>query len=90
MSQLIFYTHMQFLDAIPVNWFIIGTSVLTGVILFLILTQIPDEEEETEKKEDQKPANTAILESKPSRKSPSRPAKKSAAKTGGRMSSRRR
>lgn len=36
---------MPILDAIPVNWFIVGTSVLAGVILFLILTQIPDEEE---------------------------------------------
>jgi hypothetical protein len=36
---------MPILDAIPVNIFIIGTSVLAGVILFLILTQIPDEEE---------------------------------------------
>jgi len=32
------------LDSIPVNWFIAGTTLLTGVILFLILTQIPDEE----------------------------------------------
>lgn len=36
---------MPILDAIPVNWFILGTSILAGVILFLILTQIPDEEE---------------------------------------------
>lgn len=34
---------MPILDAIPVNIFIIGTSLLAGVILFLILTQIPDE-----------------------------------------------
>jgi hypothetical protein len=34
------------LDSIPVNWFILGTSVLAGVILFLILTQIPDDEED--------------------------------------------
>lgn len=32
------------LDAIPINWFILGTSVLAGVILFLILT-MPEEEE---------------------------------------------
>lgn len=35
------------LDSIPVNWFIIGTTILAGVILFLILTQIPDEEKKT-------------------------------------------
>lgn len=39
---------MPILDAIPVNWFILGTSVLAGVILFLILTQVPDEEEKEE------------------------------------------
>ena len=38
------YKCMPILDAIPVNWFIVGTSVLAGVILFLILTQVPDEE----------------------------------------------
>ncbi len=42
---------MPILDSIPVNWFILGTAVLAGVILFLILTQIPAEEE---KKEDRK------------------------------------
>lgn len=36
---------MPILDAIPVNVFIAGTTLLTGVILFFILTQIPDEEE---------------------------------------------
>ena len=41
---------MALLNAIPVNIFIIGTSLLAGVILFLILTQIPDEEEEKTKK----------------------------------------
>ncbi|MBI3888058.1 hypothetical protein HY310_03255 [Candidatus Microgenomates bacterium] len=41
---------MSWLDAIPVNVFIIGCSVLAGVILFLILTQIPDEEEKEEEK----------------------------------------
>ncbi len=39
---------MPILDAIPVNWFIVGTSILAGVILFLILWQIPDEEETPE------------------------------------------
>lgn len=38
------------LDSIPVNWFIAGTTILAGVILFLILTQIPDEEKEEKKK----------------------------------------
>lgn len=33
------------LDAIPVNWFILGVSILAGVILFLILTQIPDDDD---------------------------------------------
>lgn len=37
---------MPLLDSIPVNWFILGTSVLAGVILFLILWWIPDEDEE--------------------------------------------
>ncbi len=41
---------MALLDAIPVNIFIVGTSVLTGIILFLILTQIPDEEDKGKKK----------------------------------------
>lgn len=36
---------MWLIDAIPVNVFIIGTSVFAGIILFLILTQIPDEDE---------------------------------------------
>jgi hypothetical protein len=34
---------MPILDAIPINIFILGVSLLTGVILFLILTQIPEE-----------------------------------------------
>jgi len=38
------------LDSIPTNWFIIGTTLLTGVILFLILTQIPDKDKEAKKK----------------------------------------
>lgn len=41
---------MPILDAIPVNVFIVGTSILAGVILFLILWKIPDEDEETEEK----------------------------------------
>lgn len=39
---------MPLLDAIPVNVFILGTSILAGVILFLILWQIPDEPEADE------------------------------------------
>lgn len=39
------------LDSIPVNWFILGVSILAGVILFLILTQIPDDDEEEKKDE---------------------------------------
>jgi hypothetical protein len=35
---------MPIIDAIPVNIFIIGTSLLAGAILFLILTKVPDEE----------------------------------------------
>lgn len=46
---------MPFLDAIPVNWFILGTSLFAGVILFLILTQIPDEEEKNDSKEETAP-----------------------------------
>ena len=42
---------MPILDAIPVNVFIVGTSVLAGVILFLILWKIPDEEEVEDKAE---------------------------------------
>jgi len=42
---------MPILDAIPVNIFIVGTSILAGVILFLILTQIPDDEEKGSKKQ---------------------------------------
>ncbi len=42
---------MPFLDAIPVNWFILGCSLLAGIILFLILTQIPDEDEPEKVKE---------------------------------------
>lgn len=43
---------MPILDSIPVNWFILGTSILAGVILFLILWWIPDEDEDdTEIKE---------------------------------------
>ncbi|OGG18483.1 hypothetical protein A2721_01700 [Candidatus Gottesmanbacteria bacterium RIFCSPHIGHO2_01_FULL_47_48] len=54
------------LDAIPVNWFILGTSVLAGVILFLILTQIPDDEEETENKIEEKSSTSEMKEeSKP-------------------------
>jgi hypothetical protein len=41
---------MPLLDAIPVNVFIIGTSILAGVILFMILWMVPDEDEETEEK----------------------------------------
>lgn len=37
------------LDSIPVNWFILGVSILAGVILFLILTQIPDDDEDDKK-----------------------------------------
>lgn len=53
---------MPILDAIPVNVFIVGTSVLAGVILFLILWKIPDDEEETE----EKPGT--VSEEKPSKK----------------------
>ncbi len=45
---------MPILDAIPVNVFIIGTSILAGVILFLILWKIPDDEEETEDQPEEK------------------------------------
>jgi hypothetical protein len=62
---------MPILDAIPTNWFIIGTSVLAGVILFLILTQIPDDEEEkTDLAPAEKPAD------KPAPKSRSRARRK--------------
>lgn len=45
---------IPFLDSVPVNWFILGVSVLAGVILFLILTQIPDEDEEKKDEEEEK------------------------------------
>ena len=51
--DLSFYLQLQvmwLLDAIPVNVFIVGVSILVGVILFLILTQIPDEDEKESKK----------------------------------------
>lgn len=32
------------LDAIPINIFIIGVTLLVGVVLFLILVQLPDEQ----------------------------------------------
>jgi len=41
---------MPFLDAIPVNVFIFGTSALAGIILLLILWQVPDEDDIKEKK----------------------------------------
>lgn len=55
---------MAWLDAIPVNWFIFGTSVLAGIILFLILTQIPDDEEEKmeEGKEPEKEMTAKTME----------------------------
>lgn len=60
---------MPFLDAIPVNVFILGTSILAGVILFLILWQIPDEPEEgDEKVQDAKLEESEVKKSRPSRK----------------------
>ena len=64
---------IPFLDAIPVNWFILGTSVLAGVILFLILTQTPDEDEEKEAKEE---SNSVEEKSTPSRSALGGPAPK--------------
>lgn len=49
---------MPILDSIPVNWFILGTSILAGVILFLILWWIPDEDEEEKTEEKELPVET--------------------------------
>lgn len=74
------------LDSIPVNWFILGVSILAGVILFLILTQIPDEDDD--KKDTSKDIagsepetiieeeEAVIVEDKPKVKSKSRSRKK--------------
>lgn len=56
------------LDSIPVNWFILGTSVLAGIILFLILTQVPDEDEVEEEKTESKETLTSEVKATPKKK----------------------
>lgn len=37
---------MQFLDSLSINWFVLVTSVVTAIILYLILFKIPDEDDQ--------------------------------------------
>lgn len=60
------------LDSIPVNWFIVGTSLLAGVILFLILTQIPDDEEQESKEAKEDMAMESTEDKHPAKKKSSK------------------